>query len=123
MDVKGKVFLQLFNKSKLRNGTKTHLKPKFFSIYIVKFKKLRFSAPLISILTLLFLYIKNILKLFGNIAVTKPKNLKFNKGDDFNSSRKKNLWSLSQMFYDASDEREGVYKIVTMRPIRIERGD
>jgi len=33
MDVKTKVFLQLFNKSKLRNGTKTLLKPKFFSIY------------------------------------------------------------------------------------------
>jgi len=34
MDVKGEVFLQLFNKSKLRNGTKTFLKPKFFSVYI-----------------------------------------------------------------------------------------
>jgi len=29
MDVKGEVLLQLFNKSKLRNGTKT----KFFSVY------------------------------------------------------------------------------------------
>jgi len=44
MDVKGKVLLQLFNKSKLRNGTKTFPKPKFFSI-IVKFKKFGFSAP------------------------------------------------------------------------------
>jgi len=33
MDVKGKVLLQLFNKSKLRNGTKTVLEPKLFSIY------------------------------------------------------------------------------------------
>jgi len=30
MDVKGKVLLQLLNKSKLRNGTKTFLEP-FFS--------------------------------------------------------------------------------------------
>jgi len=29
----GEVLLQLFNKSKLRNGTKTFLEPKFFSIY------------------------------------------------------------------------------------------
>jgi len=28
MDVKGEVLLQLFNKSKLRNGTKTFLEPK-----------------------------------------------------------------------------------------------
>jgi len=28
------VLLQVFNKSKLRNGTKTFLEPKFFSIYI-----------------------------------------------------------------------------------------
>jgi len=27
MDVKGEVILQLFNTSKLRNGTKTYLKP------------------------------------------------------------------------------------------------
>jgi len=33
MDVKGKVLLQLFNKSKLRNGTKTFLDPKLFSVY------------------------------------------------------------------------------------------
>jgi len=33
MDVKGKVLLQLFNKSKLRNGTKTYLEQKFFSVY------------------------------------------------------------------------------------------
>jgi len=47
MDVKGEVLLQLFNESKLRNGTKTFLEPKFFSI--VRFKKLGFSAPLRSI--------------------------------------------------------------------------
>jgi len=29
MEVKGKVILQLFNKSKLRNGTKTFLESKF----------------------------------------------------------------------------------------------
>jgi len=34
MDVKGEVLLQLFYKSKLRNGTKTYLEPKFFFIYI-----------------------------------------------------------------------------------------
>jgi len=33
MDAKGEVLLQLFNKSKLRNGTKMFLEPKFFSIY------------------------------------------------------------------------------------------
>jgi len=44
MDVKDEVLLQLFNKSKLRNGTKTFLEPKFFSID--KFKKLGFSSPL-----------------------------------------------------------------------------
>jgi len=44
MDVKSEVLLQLLNKSKLRNGTKTFLEPKFFSI--VKFKKLGFSTPL-----------------------------------------------------------------------------
>jgi len=33
MDVKGTVLLQLFNKSKLRNGTTTYLKQSFFSIY------------------------------------------------------------------------------------------
>jgi len=33
MDVKGEVLLQLFNKSQLRNGTKTCLELKFFSIY------------------------------------------------------------------------------------------
>jgi len=42
MDVKGEVLLQLFNKSKLRNGTKTFIEPKFFSIY----SQLGFSAPL-----------------------------------------------------------------------------
>jgi len=47
MDVKSKVslLLQLFTKSKLRNGTKTFLEPTF-SLFIVKFKKLGFSAPL-----------------------------------------------------------------------------
>jgi len=33
MDVKDEVLLQLFNKNKLRNRTKTFLEPKFFSIY------------------------------------------------------------------------------------------
>jgi len=56
MDVKGEVFLQVFNKSKLRNGTKTFLEPKFF--FIFKFKKLRFSAPLITGHILLKLSIK-----------------------------------------------------------------
>jgi len=45
MDVKGEVLLQLFNKSKLRNGTKMFLELKFFSIYS-QIKKLGFSAPL-----------------------------------------------------------------------------
>jgi len=43
MDVKGDVLLQLFNKIKLKNGTKTFLEPIFFSI--AKFNK-GFSAPL-----------------------------------------------------------------------------
>jgi len=34
MDVKRKILLQLFNKTKLRNGTKTDLERMFFSIYI-----------------------------------------------------------------------------------------
>jgi len=33
MDVIGEVLLQLFNKSKLINGIKTFLEPKFFSIF------------------------------------------------------------------------------------------
>jgi len=45
MDVKGEVLLQLFNKSKIRNGTKTFLEPKF-SLFIVKFKKLGFIVAL-----------------------------------------------------------------------------
>jgi len=45
MDVKGKVLLQLFNKRKLRNGIKTYVEQSF-SLFIVKFKKLGFSAPL-----------------------------------------------------------------------------
>jgi len=45
MDVKGEVLLLLFNKSKLRNGTKTFLELEFF-LFVVKFKKLGFSAPL-----------------------------------------------------------------------------
>jgi len=49
MDVKGKVLLQLFNKSKL-NGTKTVLEPKFFSMYS-QFKKLGFSAILMTMFT------------------------------------------------------------------------
>jgi len=43
--LKVKVLLQLFNKSKLRNGTKTYLEQKFF-LFIVKFKKLGYSAHL-----------------------------------------------------------------------------
>jgi len=31
--LKVKVVLQLFNKSKLKNGTKTFPEPKFFSVY------------------------------------------------------------------------------------------
>jgi len=47
MDVKGEVLLQLFNKKKLRNGTKTFLlSSQNFSLFIVKFKKLEFSGPL-----------------------------------------------------------------------------
>jgi len=51
MDVKGEILLQRFYKRKLRNGTKTNLEPKFFSI-LVKFKKLEFSAPLMLFHTL-----------------------------------------------------------------------
>jgi len=40
MDVKGKVLLQLINKSKLRTGSKSFLKPKIFSIYN-QIKKIR----------------------------------------------------------------------------------
>jgi len=50
MDVKGKVLLQLFNKRKLRNGTKTYVEQNF-SLFIVKFKKLGFSAPLVFYIT------------------------------------------------------------------------
>jgi len=46
MDVKGEILLQLFKKSKLRIGTKTYLEQ--FSLFIVKFKKFGFSAPLIA---------------------------------------------------------------------------
>jgi len=49
MDVKSTVgllvILQIFNKSKFKNGTKTFLEQKIFSI-IVKIMKLGFSAPL-----------------------------------------------------------------------------
>jgi len=45
MDDKSKDLLQFFNKSKLRNGTKTYLK-QIFSLLIIKFKKLGFSASL-----------------------------------------------------------------------------
>jgi len=55
MDVKGKVLLQLLNKSKLRKGTKTFLEQKFFS----KFKKVGFGAPL----NLVTLTTKNMKKL------------------------------------------------------------
>jgi len=51
MDVKGEVLLKLFNNSKLRNGTKTFLRPNF-SLFIVKFKKLGFSTPLMLFLIL-----------------------------------------------------------------------
>jgi len=44
MDVKVKVLLQLFNKSKLRNRTKTFLEPKFFSI--VKFRDVEAEAEI-----------------------------------------------------------------------------
>jgi len=33
MDIKGEVLLQLFNKRKLRNATKTYLEQNFFSLY------------------------------------------------------------------------------------------
>jgi len=46
MDVKGDILLQLFHKNKLRNGTKTFLEQNF-SLFILKFKKSGFSAPLI----------------------------------------------------------------------------
>jgi len=45
MNVKGKVLLQLLNKSKLKNETKTFLEQNF-SLFLVKFKKLWFSASL-----------------------------------------------------------------------------
>jgi len=52
MDVEGEVLLQLFNKSKFRHGTKSFLQPKFLSfVFIVKFKKLGFSASLIYCMT------------------------------------------------------------------------
>jgi len=40
MDIKGEVLLQHLNKSNLRNGTKTNLEQKFFSIYS-QIKKIR----------------------------------------------------------------------------------
>jgi len=46
MNVQGEVLLQLLNKSNLINGTKTFLETKFF-IFLVKFKRLGFSVPLI----------------------------------------------------------------------------
>jgi len=55
MDVKGKVLLQLFNKRKLRNTTKTYLEQNFFST--VKFKNLGFSAPLIKNTTSIYISI------------------------------------------------------------------
>jgi len=44
MDVKGDKSSYNFLKSKLRNGTKAFLETKF-SLFLVKFKKLGFSAP------------------------------------------------------------------------------
>jgi len=44
MDVKRKVLLELFNKNKLKNGTKTFLEPNFFFIYS-QIKKIRVSCP------------------------------------------------------------------------------
>jgi len=43
MDVKVSVLLQLFNNSKLRNGTKAFLELKLFSIIVI-FKKLEFRV-------------------------------------------------------------------------------
>jgi len=40
------LFSYKFLQSKLRNGTKTFLEPKVY-VFIVKFKKLGFTAPLI----------------------------------------------------------------------------
>jgi len=45
MDVKGEVLLQLFNMSKTEMGPK-RIYSQNFSLFIVKFKKLGFSAPL-----------------------------------------------------------------------------
>jgi len=45
MNVKGEDLLQLLNKSKLRNETK-RFQSQIFSLFVVKFKKLGFSAPL-----------------------------------------------------------------------------
>jgi len=44
MDVKGKVLLQLSNKSKLRNGIKMFLEPKFFS-FCSQIKKIKVYCP------------------------------------------------------------------------------
>jgi len=49
MDVKGETLLQLFYKSKLRKGIKTYLEQNLF-LFIVKFKKLGFNAPLIGVI-------------------------------------------------------------------------
>jgi len=46
MDVKGTILLQLFNQRKLRNGSKKIYLEQIFSLFIVKFKKLEFRAPL-----------------------------------------------------------------------------
>jgi len=51
MDVKGESTLQLFNKSKLRNGNKTFLEPNF-SLFIVKFKKFGFKLRVASLIYL-----------------------------------------------------------------------
>jgi len=49
MDVKNTVLLQLFTKSKLRNGIKSFLSQQFF-VFTVKFNKLEFSTPLRAII-------------------------------------------------------------------------
>jgi len=56
--VKDKVLLQLFNKSKFRNKTKTFLEPKFLCL-IFKCKKLGFSGPL-------FLYLQYYTEIEGD---------------------------------------------------------
>jgi len=49
MDVRGEVLLQLFNESKLKMGLKRFYSQNV-SLFMVKFKQLGFSAPLMTIL-------------------------------------------------------------------------